>query len=83
MFHLSLEVMSVGPWSMMWISLDDATEAQSNTDSTVKASQNLFCFYSCGYCMAEIMPPSIKSEEVQICDRQIFCLYVRKAHTHM
>lgn len=35
MFHLSSEVMSVEPWSMMWISLDDATEAQSNTDSAL------------------------------------------------
>lgn len=46
MFHLSLEVVSVEPCSMMWISLDDVTEAQSNT---VKESQNLFCFYSSGY----------------------------------
>lgn len=52
----------------MWISLDDVTEAESNI---VKESQNFFCFYSCGYCKDEIMLPSRKSEEVQICERLI------------
>lgn len=56
-------------WSMMWISLDGVTEAQSNT---VKESQNLFCFY---LYMAEIMLPSRKGEEVKICKRLI-CVYV-------
>lgn len=33
--------------------------------------------------MAEIMPSSIKSEEVQICERLIFPVYEKNAHTYI
>lgn len=64
---------------MMWISLDDVTEAQSNT---VKESQNLFCFYSCGYCMAEIMLPSRKSEEAKFVRGLFVPIFEKNSHTY-